>query len=173
MTPAWRMYVWAGKPVGREYTWLEGNSRRGRGGRGGKKNQGPQSQKSFQSIERGEQNKNRFVPAVLPRGREWIKCCLPGSLSPLAIETPKDLDDFEDSGPDDRRRGSDEVRRRGGVRVGQTRSSRLQTAQIAVARRSYTIAQGSGSVNCVRTRGSRGGVWEASYGLLDTRRRVS
>lgn len=70
MTLAWRMYVWAGKPVGREYAWLEGIYRRGRGGK-----PGPAIAKRFQSIGRGEQNKGRYVPAVLPQGREWIKRC--------------------------------------------------------------------------------------------------
>lgn len=40
MTLAWRMYVWAGKPVGREYsTWLEGIT--GGGGVGEGEKPGP------------------------------------------------------------------------------------------------------------------------------------
>lgn len=44
-------------------------------GEGKKKNQGPQSQEFPVDWERGAKQKGRFVPAVLPQGREWIKRC--------------------------------------------------------------------------------------------------
>lgn len=136
MTLAWRMDVWMYGCMYGLASRLGENMPGWRGiiGGGGvgdgkkKKHQGPQSQEFPVDWERGAKQKAGSSRRCSNKGVSGSSAA--SQRGPLSSDScnAQDLDGFKVSGPDDRRRGSDEVRRRGGVRVGQTRSSRLQTA---------------------------------------------
>lgn len=86
---------------------------RGITGGGGVGNQGPQSQRGSSRLGEGDKTKADMSQQCSHEGVSGSSAAAQRGISPLAIATPKDLDGLKVSGPDDRRRGSDEVWRLG------------------------------------------------------------